>query len=347
MAHNANTEDYQRLALRHVMAEEADPAQAMASYSRFWRAFALDRDSLPQTDADRAFHLVALAANILDYQLPFAMDTQVDGLLNRGRTMLDEALTLDPNCFDARRMRFCLDSPSFDERYAYLTENKDEVGRICMDASAEARTDENDERADLASRLATYPYLRWLAALADHALVCGHNTSCLALCRELLELDPSDLSDVRFTMALCCAKAEDPDGLDRMRELIDPGSGPLLFDDAWTLTARMALAYKTNHLADAAHILDEICTLYPRAEKALERQAELPDGLFARIHAAPYSEDELILALSEATVLTQEGADDYPMGPFGMWIVDTIVRRRARGAGPIPPEKQQKRGGSR
>ena len=347
MAHNANTEDYQRLALRYVMADGADPASAMAGYSRFWRDFSLDRDSLPQTDADRAFHLVALATQTLDYRLPFATDAQVDGLLSRGRAMLDEALTLDPNCFDARRMRFCMTSPSFDERYAFLVENKDEVKRICMDAAAEALTDDGNERSELASRLAIYPYLRWLAALADHALVCGHNTSCLAYCRELLELDPSDLSDVRFTMALCYAKTEDQDGLDNMYAFIDDGSGPLLLDTAWTLIARMALAYKANRLKDAADILNDICAMYPRAERALERQTELPDGLFARIRTIPCSEDELILALSEATVLTQEGADDYPMGPFGLWIVDTITHKRGHGAGPVPPAKPQKRGDSR
>ena len=346
MAHNANTEDYQRLALRYVTADGSDPAAALASYSRFWRDFSNDRDALPQTDADRAFHLVALATNTLDYRLPFATDSQVDDLLNRGRNLLDEALSLDPNNFDARRMRFAMDSPSFDERLAFLAENKDEVKRVCTEAAAETHGEENEERAELAAHLAMAPYLRWLAALADHDLVCGHNRSCLNHCRELLELDPTDLSDVRFTLSLCYAKMEDEDGLAHIADLIGPGMGPVVLDDAWSLISRMALAYKANRLHDAQRCLDEIVAIYPHAEETLMRQAELPDGLFARIHVAPYGEDELILALSEATVLTQEGADEFPQGPFGLWIFDTLARRRRRGQS-APPTTQRKRGGTR
>ena len=44
----------------------------MKTFAGFGQRFATDRDSLPQTDADRAFHLVSLAADAIDYQLPFA-----------------------------------------------------------------------------------------------------------------------------------------------------------------------------------------------------------------------------------------------------------------------------------
>ena len=346
MAHNAYTEDYRRLALRYVTAADMSPAEAMPAYSRFWRDFSNNRDALPQTDADRAFHLVALATDALDYRLPFATDAQVDDLLTRGRNLLDEALSLDPNCHDARRMRFALDASSFDERYDFLVEHKDEVKRACLDAATEAHTDDNDERAELASHLATYPYLRWLAALADHALVCGHNHACLDYCRELLELDPTDLSDVRFTLALCYAKSEDFEAFENMEAVLGPTQGPVVSDDAWSLIARMALAYKSIHLDEARRCLDEIIATYPRAEETLVRQAELPDGLFARIHVAPYGEDELILALSEAAVLTQEGADDFPQGPFGLWIIDTLMHRRHRGTA-TPQSHDRKRGGQR
>ena len=346
MAHNANTEDYQRLALRYVMAVDADPSEGLAGFERFWNDFSNDRDALPQTDADRAFHLVAMATETLDYRLPFAADTQVDGLLTRARKLLDEALALDPNCHDARRMRFCMDSPSFDERYAFLVEHKDEVRRACMDAMQASLADGgDDERTELACHLDVYPYRRWLAALADHALVCGHNHACLDHCHELLGLDPTDLSDVRFTMALCYAKTEQPEGLDHIRSLVDPGSGPLLFDDAWTLISRMALAYKENRLDEALRVFNETCALYPRAKKAFERQTELPDGLFARIRVAPYSEDELILALSEAAVLTQEGAEEYHMGPFGQWLIDAIVHGSAPGIESLA-DRFRKRGGA-
>ena len=346
MAHDANTEDYRRLALRYVTETDTNPSEAMAGYSRFWRDFSGNRDALPQTDADRAFHLVALATDVLDYRLPFATDAQVDDLLSRGRNYLDEALTLDPNCFDARRMRFAMDSPSFDERLAFLTESKDEVRRICLDAATEMHDDQNEERSELAARLATAPYLRWLAALADHALVCGHNHACLNYCLELLKLDPTDISDVRYTLALCYAKMEDYESFERMGDLIGPGLGPVVLDDAWSLIAALALAYKRHGgVRKSLRCLEEILAVYPTAPAVLMRQAELPDGLFARVHVTPYSEDELALALSEATVLTQEGAEEYHQGPFGLWIIDQLTLMKQRN--PLPSNPPKKRGGAR
>ena len=345
MAHNANTEDYQRLVLRHVTAAETAPADAMRDFASFWQRAATQRDSLAQTDADRAFHLVALATNTVDYQLPFVPEAQVEPLLGQARTMLDEALSLDPACHDALRMRTCMDLPSFDERLAFLAQEKDRVRASCEEA-AEALPQTTDERRDLAFHLAMAPYLRWLATLADHALVCGHNRSCLDFCHELLALDPTDISDVRFTLTLCLAKLEDEEGLNGLSSLIDPGFGPMTWDDAWTLIARAALAYKAHDLREAGRRINDLLTFYPNARNALVRQSELPDGLFARIRVAPYSEDELVLALSEATVLTQEGAEEYGQGPFGMWIVDEVVRRDHLSPADLAKLSRGKRGGA-
>lgn len=344
MAHNANTEDYQRLALRYVMSADTDDHEAMGRFAQFWRNASSTRDTLEQTDSDRAFHLVALTTNLIDYQAPFASEAQADALYAQGRAMLGEALSLDPNCHDARRMRSCMDLPSFEERLSFLAEEKDRVRESCLD-TIERFADEAEERSELAAHLAMNPYLRWLAAMADHALVCGHNRSCLAYCHELLDLDPTDLSDVRFTLAICLAKLEDEDGLNNMRQLLDPGFAPIAWDDAWTLLARTALAYKAHDLRKARRHLNDVLSLYSNAAKVLVRQAELPDGLFARIRVTPYSEDELMLALSEATVLTQEGAEEYGQGPFGMWIVDEIVQRGGIGVAELRKLGLNKRGG--
>ena len=40
----------------------------------------------------------------------------------------------------------------------------------------------------------------------------------------------------------------------------------------------------------------------------------------------PYSEDELILAVSEATVLLQEGDDKSGRGVLGSWIARTTAK---------------------
>ena len=42
--------------------------------------------------------------------------------------------------------------------------------------------------------------------------------------------------------------------------------------------------------------------------------------MFARLAMPPFSEDELILAVSECTVLLQEGRDVSGHGAFGAWV---------------------------
>ena len=86
-----------------------------------------------------------------------------------------------------------------------------------------------------------------------------------------------------------------------------------------------------------------LVTLYPHAGETLMRQDEYPDGVFARLAVQPSSEDELIIAVSEATVLLQEGLEELPgsslwaapmpeqrLGSFGAWLQgDAEVRRDA------------------
>ena len=44
----------------------------------------------------------------------------------------------------------------------------------------------------------------------------------------------------------------------------------------------------------------------------------------------PFSEDELILALSEATVLTQEGRDSLGKGALGSWLLQESLAHATR-----------------
>ena len=92
MAHDARKEDYQRLGLRFIRElDKEEPLRAMKTFAGFGQRFATDRDSLPQTDADRAFHLVSLAADapelgqyLSGYVLPSGLRgwtlVRVDGL---------------------------------------------------------------------------------------------------------------------------------------------------------------------------------------------------------------------------------------------------------------------------
>lgn len=326
MAHDSQREDYQRMGLRFALElDKNDPAGATRAFATFGRRLAQDRDSLPQSDADRAFHLVALATSVIDYQLPFASDAQAEELIHRGRALLDEALSLDASCWDALRMRSSSQIASVDERYHFLAERAETVREDC-EAERERMTEMLDgARAALGATIAMRPYWRWLASMAEEALICGRNRAAVEACEKLLASDPSDLSDARFTLAYALAKLEDEEGLKRLRERYDEISPLRPADDAWITLSEVALAHKRCDFAAARAGLSRLLASYPGCGFVLIRQAELPDGEFARLKVPPYGEDELIVAVSEGIVLLQEGNDRSGKGVFGSWVARTVA----------------------
>ena len=327
MAHNPQREDYQRLSLRFARElDQGDPRATTRAFASPGRRLAQDRDSRPQPAAARAFHLAVLAAEIVDYQLPFASDEQAQTLIQRGKDLLDEALSLDPSCHDAVRMRSSSLTPSIEARYQFLSERAEDVRASCEQARESAGAELDGERRALAQDIAMRPYWRWLASLAEEALICGRNRVAADVAERLLASDPRDTSDVRFTLAYALAKMEDGKGLaelERRYAEISPLRGP---DDAWIMLAHVALAHKRCDFAGARSWLARIIELYPGAAGALLRQVELPDGEFARLRVVPYSEDELILAISEGIVLLQEGNDRSGRGVLGSWVAREVAR---------------------
>ena len=326
MAYDPRREDYQRLALRYAQSlPKGDPVAAAKAFTDFGRRFARDRDTLPQSDADRAFHLVAVAAEVIDYQLPFSSEAKADALIARGRDLLDEAVSLDPTCHDAIRMRASRTNPSFDAQFAFLKDGIEEVYASCQAARAAVPDDGDDERVALGRDIAMRPYRRWMAALAEEALICGRNRSCIETGERLLEQDPSDQADVRFTLALAYAKLEDQTSLDALAKRYGAIVPPRAADDAGIGLARLALAHKSHDMSLARQLLERLANTYEGCASALISQTELPDGVFARLAVPPYSEDELIVALSEGTVLLLEGREQDGRGPFGLWVAETAA----------------------
>jgi len=305
------------------------PDRAAREFASFRTRFARNRDSLPQTDEDRAFHLVAEAAQIVDRQLPFVPEKDVQDLVVRAHRLLDEALSLDPTSADALRMQAASSHGPFDEYYGFLSAHLDEVRTRCeerltaLDHAQDTERPVPAERRDLERMLVMSPYLRWRATLSSRALICGRNREALAHALALLELDPTDQADVRFTAALACAKLEDAQQLERItsRERAIRRTGGL--DDAWTLLSRCGLAYKERRLGRARRVLARLASAYPHAAVELMLQREFPEGVFARFAAAPHSQEELATAISEATVLLREGRDRSGRGSFGRWVFET------------------------
>ena len=327
MAFDPQREDYQRLALRFARSlDHTDTLHKTSEFATFGRRFAQDRDSLPQSDSDRAFHLVALASKAIDYELPFVAEDQAQKIIEDGHRILDEAISLDPHCFDAIRMKAAATNPSFDAFLTFLNESAPEVHAYCTEQASKIPQGISEEHRSLFVNLAMRPYLRWVATQAEEALICGRNRETLRLVEHALELDPNDMADIRFTAALAYAKLEDEAGLDKFIKSRHAFGRVRPFDDAWTHLAYLSLAFKQHDMQKAFSHIEQLVARYPHAAEALIRQNELPDGVFARLAVTPYSEDEIILALSESTVLLQEGVDVEGQGVLSSWIIQVTTQ---------------------
>lgn len=317
MSFDPHTEDFQRLGLRYARTlDDADPFGAARAFASFGRRFSQNRDALPQSDGDRAFHLVARATDLIDYQLPFAPDEACEGIIGDARRLLGEAIDLDGSCHDAVRMLAAADNPSFEGYYRFLADGEDRVRESCERRRASIDLPRGDV-SDLAGDIAMRPYLRWLATEASRALICGRYRRCVEIAHRLLELDETDPADVRLTLALAYAKLEDRASLDRLWRA---RLGTRRRASAWFSLAAVALAFKRGETRRAESLTRKILASYPHAGTTLARQDELPDGVFARLTVEPNSEDELILAVSEAAVLLQEGRDPSERGSLGSWL---------------------------
>lgn len=331
MAHDSRRDDYLRMSLRFALSlDEGDPSAAARSFSTFGRRLAQERDTLPQTDADRAFHLVARATELLDYRLPFVGDARAEALASQARALLDEAVSLDPGCHDAERMRMSCSTSSYEERWRFLAEREGAVRASCERGRDELCEVLDDGRRPLAASLAMRPWWRWMAEMAECALVCGRNRESARVARELLAADPADLSDVRFTLAYALAKLEDEAALAQLMDSY-PGPGGIgRPDDAWALLAQTAVAHARWDLRGARGLVERMLDAYPGCAGVLARQMEVADGHFARVRVQEYSEDELVIAMSEGVVLLQEGIERSGRGVLGAWLARTVSELRPR-----------------
>lgn len=330
MAFDAAREEYQLLSIRYLRDHKLTDSYGMArEAAAFRRQFARNHDALPQTDQDRAFHLMAQAVTLIDNELPFVeAEDDAYALIQEAQGLLSEAVSLDPGCFDAQRALTAQQSPTREAYYHYLKDGEAHTWEVCQDRAQEALKS-SQMASDLEARLLLFPAYRWTAALASHALVCGRYSIARDAAERLLAQDPEDVADARFTAALAYAKLEDGEGFLSLRKRTRKAHNRPA-PDAWASFAFMALSAKANDYTLAREVLHQILRIYPHAAYVLSQSSAVPEGIFARMAVEPYSNDELVLATSEALVLLQEGVDLKGYGTLGAFMLqDPLVRQKA------------------
>lgn len=335
MAFDPRQEDCLRLVLSAMKRDRIYPLNDAAYIERTMLAYQNDPTSLIKTDRDRSFHLVCLATELIDYQMPFlTSEDEINKLIERVERYLTEAVRIDEHNWDAKRMLFTVQSQSDDELVTYLLDNRSDVA-----AEAKRLIDEADDpyAREFANDLGQHPYQRWLASLASRQFIAGQYRCALATVEECLAIAPLDWAGARHTGMLALAKLEvDRAELQEFRTRhalayqglvpfaasqpnAQAGSQPL---DPWSLIAEMSLAYRAFDYEGATETLREILRLFPHAPQTLFVQAEFPEGMFSRAHIMPGSDDELVVALSEATPLLQEGMGTPDSASFALWIAE-------------------------
>lgn len=321
MSFDPRTEDFQRSVLRTLQTAHAhDRFSGVRTLSELRRSYSEGRELPSQTDADRAFHLVVAATEHYDYELPFASsEDAANKLIRDSFSQVQEALKLDPDSPDARRLAICINEQSFEESYLDLKNDAESTYEHCKkELDTYLVKLQDPELMPIAQAVFMAPAYRWYATLADRALVCGRYKSCIAFCQKLRKLDPADQADVFRTQALAQAKLQDQAPLALLASQLRR-QGRVL-PDAWLSLSQAYAAWSARKFSQADTHIQAIVDTYPHAGVILTRQIELPLPAYARVVLQPQTEDELAVATSEAVVLLQEGQDYDGTGGFGSYV---------------------------
>ncbi len=331
MAFDPVQEDCLRLILAAMERDGADPTSDAAFIERAGEVYRLDPSSLIRTDRDRSFHLVAKATELVDYRAPFApSEAEAERQFAAAEDYLREAVDLDPGNWDAQRMLATIRSASDDSLVDYLLENLPAVAAQARRLVEGAR---GPYAREFARDLGLRPHQRWLAALASRLLIAGRYRMALKYAEQALASNPLDPAGARHTGMLALGKLEvEPEELRRYRsrhadayqDRASSRTGRLggHRPDAWSLITEMSLAYRSYDYERATSLLRALMRSFPHPAQALYFQAEFPDGVFSRVRVEAGSDDELVLALSEATPLLQEGMGTPDAASFAVWIAE-------------------------
>ena len=320
MAFDPIQEDCHRLVLEALRRDNI-PLTDGAAVERLMEQFTRNPAPLIVHDRDRAGHLIAKVVEAVDYRIPFIPDdTQAEQEEAAAENMLREAAALDPTNWDVQ----------------YLVSKCDEVEH---DLALKIASAQDPYECEAAGDLMRRPYLRWLAALASRALISGRYRMSLEAANCSLDFAPNDPAGVRHTAMLAMAKLEYP--AEELKRFRSAHSVPYLANtplrrrpkdaerdlDPWTLIALMSAAWRELDYEGAEHYLRILARSCPHAAEALYFQTEFPDGVYARVNVGVGSTDELVLALSEATPVLQEGLGAPDNASFAAWVATNDIVR--------------------
>ena len=319
MAFDPLQEDFLHIVMQSADAKTSSDAPNQLGIAALFEQYKKDPEPLIDNDLNRARHLVAQATMLIDYEAPFHVEEQdTQEAIDSAEKLLKQAQQLDPNNLDAKRMLHALNSTTITEHLDFLLKEEPLVQAQFDRAAAQANNSSTIFEHD-AAILETRPALRWFSSIAHKAFIAGRYKLSLDYCHKTLSLDPSDVADVKYTAMYAMVKLEYS-----LKDLLSFASQYLDIDasrsNAWLTLAATAISYKNLNMDVARTLLEKLFDTYPTAARVLRLQGELPSGIWHRVNVHPFSEDELIQALSEAMPLLQEGLGAPFSAPFAVWL---------------------------
>ena len=319
MAFDPLQEDFLHIVLQSSSAKTSKGTPDQLGIADLFEQYQKDPDALIKNDINRARHLVARATMQLDYEAPFyTEEEQAQKAIASAEKLLKQAFELDSKNLDAQRMLHALKSTAVSEHLDFLLEHEQLAQKQFDEAALQVNASSTVFEHDLAI-LHTRPALRWFASIAQKAFIAGRYQLSLDYCNKALALDPSDVADVKYTAMYAMAKLEYS-----LKDLMAFAGQYIDLDaprcNAWLMLAAIAISYKNLNMDVARTFLEKLFDSYPTAARVLRLQGELPNGIWHRVNVHPFSEDELIQALSEAMPLLQEGLGAPLSAPFALWL---------------------------
>ena len=226
----------------------------------------------------------------------------------------ERAVSIDPDCLDARLVALLASEPDPDPLLAALLELER--------AHAKEALPEGDAWEDVFCR----PRLRLRAAIARACLDGAHARMARACAGSVIDAAPNDEPGARHTLALACARLEDEAGLNELDARFSHR------EDAWSHLARVILLFKLDRMNAARRALrgyDELCE---GGAYALLRPTLVEPYLPDRPDAPVRSFDECTFAVREAEPIIADTPDLIPWCQDQEWLVASAARF-ARGRG--------------
>ena len=337
MAFDPIQEDCHRLVLEALRRDNI-PLTDGAAVERLMEQFTRNPAPLIVHDRDRAGHLIAKVVEAVDYRIPFIPDdAQAEQEEAAAENMLREAAALDPANWDAQRMLTALTA---ELQRGIRAVSGVQVRRGGARSGAQDRLGAGPLRARGRRR----PYAPPLPALACRPWRRAPSLAAATACRSkprtaASDFAPNDPAGVRHTAMLAMAKLEYP--AEELKRFRSAHSVPYLANtplrrrpkdaerdlDPWTLIALMSAAWRELDYEGAERYLRILARSCPHAAEALYFQTEFPDGVYARVNVGAGSTDELVLALSEATPVLQEGLGAPDNASFAAWVATNDIVR--------------------